>query len=142
MWETEYLSLPPPLSLSPLSLCLSLLTSAFMQIDSLTMFADKMQTTSRTYIMSNSLSYYLPFFYTILLFLLFTPFASFFLHAFSSLYLSLNQLLESVFVPLNTIEKSIEIHSTIFHSEKGFLELAKKRIAKNAPFMLPFTWQI
>lgn len=114
MWKIEYLDCFPPL------------TSAFMQIDSLTMFADKMQTISRTYIMSNFLSYYPPFFYTILLSLFFTAFVSFFLHAFSTLCLSLNQLLESVFVPLNTIEKSIEICSTIFHSEKDFLGVAKK----------------
>lgn len=136
------------------------------------MFAGKTGTISRTYVMSNSLSYYSPFFYTILLCLslsfplclclstpfllppvffyslLFVFFSSFFLRAhlslgFSfSLTLSLNHQPESVFVPLNTIEKSIETRPTIFHSEKGFLGSEKKEESRNALFTPAFTQRI
>jgi len=56
----------------------NILVSAFMQICSLTMSVGKMRTTSKTYIVSNALSYSL-FFYIVLLFPLFTPFSTFFL---------------------------------------------------------------
>lgn len=101
-----------------------------MQIDSLTMFADKMQTISRTYIISNSLSYYPPFFYTILLSLLFTPF---FLPSFS-----LSLIEPVVGISLRPIEhhrkKSNEIHSTIFHS--------LKKISSDPPKKKKESWHV
>lgn len=112
-----------------ISFCFPLLTSTFMQIDSLTMFADKMQTTSRTYIMSNSLSYYPPFFYTILLFLLFTFVSSrsFYTHSllFVSHWTSCWNQSSSHWTPSKKASRFIRQFSTL---KKLFSDLPKKRI--------------
>lgn len=108
----------------------NILVPTFMQIDSLTMSAGKMRTASKTYVVSMP-SPIIPQFFL-------HRFTFSTLHALShvlptSFSLSLIELtLESVFVPLNTIEKSIETRSTIFHFEKGFLEPVKKKGRKIA----------
>jgi len=117
----------------------NILVPAFMQIDSPTMSAGKIRTVS--YVVSNDLSYYSSFFYIVLLFLLLMSYSTFFFNFF--LFASHRATLESVFVPLNTVEKSIETHSTIFHSEKGILGSVKKNEKlQNAPFIQAFIQQI
>lgn len=57
----------------------NILVPTFMQIDSLTMSAGKMRTASKTYVVSMPSPIIPQFFYIVLLFLLFTPFPTFFL---------------------------------------------------------------
>lgn len=110
----------------------TILVPAFMQICSLTMSADKMRTTSKTYVMFNALSYYSPF-------LFFTSF--YFFHSSRPfprsfcffLFISHWATLESVFVPLNTIEKK---HRDSFDNfpglERAFSDSLKKEKRKIA----------
>ena len=111
----------------------NILVSAFMQIDSLWQCPQVKCEPPRKRTLCPILSYYSP------LFLHRSTFST--LHALfhvlsTSFSLFLIESLESVFVPLNIIEKSIETHSTIFHFEKSFL--GKKKKSRNEPIHSSF----